>query len=111
MRTIKVGLIVGIVTILTSCGGIKTSSSGLENQSYLEFLGIPSNYSEGIQVDVDKQTHFEAKVVKEKITRTKETVYAISAGTHNITIKYKGKVIISRKIFVSAQETKKIELP
>ncbi|MEI6062775.1 MAG: hypothetical protein WCR72_18880 [Bacteroidota bacterium] len=97
--------------LLSSCGGIKTMSGGLENESFLEFLGNPSDYKGGVSVTIDDKTTFTAEVYKDKTTRVKGQVYAISTGTHTIAVSYNGKMLVKKQIFISAQETKKITLP
>lgn len=95
----------------TSCGGIKTTTSGLENETYLEFVGTPSKYSGGVSVNIDDKTNFTAEVNKDRARQTKSKAYAISTGTHVITVTYNNVIVCKKQIFVSAQETKKIMLP
>ena len=97
--------------ILTSCGGTKTSFQGLENQSFLEFLGNSNNYSNGVEVLVDDKSPFRAKVYKDKPERIRGEVYAIATGKHTLKVYYKNKMIYNQPLFISAQETKKIILP
>ncbi len=97
--------------LLSGCGGIKTLSSGLENESFLEFIGVPNDYSGGVDVTVDDVTNFKAEVHKDLARKVKGEVYAISTGTHKIAVSYKGKLLYQKQIFISAQETKKIVLP
>ena len=113
----KIFLIIAIgLLFLTGCGGIKTLSTGLENESFLEFIGKPSHYSGGVVVNIDDKSTFKAKVKKDhaerpKTKRLKGKVYAIPTGTHTITVSYNNTDIFKKQIFVSAQETKKIILP
>ena len=107
-------LLLTTLLIFTSCkvGSISTSS-GLENESFLEFIGATSKYQGGVDVDIDNAISFKAKVYKEKASkadRIKRDVYAISTGAHTVRVSYKGVVIYQKQIFVSAQETKKIIL-
>lgn len=97
--------------LFSSCGGIKTSSQGLENASYLEFIATPGDYSGGVDVTVDGTTTFNALVHKDLARKIKGEVYSVSTGTHTIAVSYKGKLLVQKQIFVSAQETKKIVLP
>ena len=97
--------------LLAGCHGLKTASGGLENEAFLEFLGDPANYKGGVDVTIDDKTTFTAEVFKDKRTRTKGQVYAISTGTHTVSVAYKGKTLVKKQIFVSAQESKKITLP
>jgi hypothetical protein len=108
-------LLVSAVLFLSSCGGIKTSTIGLENESFIEFIGKPSDYNDGIDVKIDENISFKAKVNKDSkrnVAKTKGgSAYVISTGTHVIIVSYKNNVIIKKQIFLSAQETKKIILP
>ena len=97
--------------LLSNCTGVKTVARGLENEAFLEFVGNPSNYSEGIDVIIDDNISFKAKVKKNHVTRPKGEVYSISTGTHTVTVSHKNKIIYQQKIFVSSQETKRIVLP
>ncbi len=105
-------LIIAIsLILLTGCGGIKTSSSGLEKESFLEFIGNPNSYSGGVDVSVDNKPMFKAEVFNDKADRVKGKVYAISTGQHVISVTYKNNLIFNKQIFLSTQETKKILLP
>ena len=108
-------ILVSAGLFLTSCGGIKTSAIGLENESFIKFIGKPSDYYGGVDVLIDEKISFKAVVVKEKnrnVAKVKGgTTYVISTGTHIVNVSYKNNVILKKQIFVSAQETKKIILP
>lgn len=104
MKRVFISIGIGLL-VLTGCGGTKTISSGLENESFLEFIGKPKR----IYVTVDDRTAFIAKTHKAKHFNGK--TYAIKTGTHIITVYYKETVVYKQQIFVSTQETKKIVLP
>jgi len=110
MKKIILAFTIGLM-FLTSCTGVKTLSTGLENETYLEFIGKPVDYKGGVDVNIDDKSTFKADVNKDHANRPKGKVYAISTGTHIITVSYNNIVIFKKKIFVSAQETKKIILP
>jgi len=110
MKKIFFVITIGLM-LLTGCTGVKTLSTGLENESFLVFIGKPSSYSRGIVVNIDDKSTFKAKVNKGHADRPKGKVYAISTGTHLVTVFYNNNVIFKKQIFVSAQETKKIILP
>ncbi len=97
--------------LITGCTGVKTLSKGLENEAFLEFIGNPSTYKGGVDVNVDDKNIFKATVNKDHADRPKGNVYAISPGTHIISVTYNSNVIFKKQIFVSTQETKKIMLP
>lgn len=107
----KYYLIALLFLLLTSCGGTKTSYQGLSNESYLEFVGDPNNYSNGVEVIVDDKTPFQAKVYKDKIGRMRGEVYAIATGKHTLKVYHENKMIYNKQLFISAQESKKIILP
>lgn len=110
MKKTLYALIMGMV-LLTSCGGIRTTTRGLENESYLEFVSQTQTYPDGVSVVVDNANPFTAVVYKDKVDRTKGTVYAISTGTHSVKVFYKNEILYHKKIFISSQETKYIQLP
>lgn len=110
MKKILSILAIGFL-LLSSCTGVKTASSGLENESYLVFIGDQSKYSGSIEVDIDNNTTFNAEVTNNKTSNIKNNVYAIATGTHTITVNYKNNVVYKKQIFISAQETRKIILP
>lgn len=99
------------ILLLTACTGVKTASRGLENESYLMFVGNPDNYAGGVEVTLDDKTNFIAEVDNDRPGNMKGKVYAIATGKHVLTVVYKNDVLVKKQIFVSAQETKKIILP
>jgi hypothetical protein len=100
-----------VVMFVTSCTGVKSTSTGLENEAFLEFIGTPRKYKGGVDIKLDDKISFKGLVNKDHADRPKGKVYAISTGTHSITVSYNTKVIFKKQIFVSSQETKKIILP
>ena len=114
-------LFVASLFLLSSCkigeGSISTSR-GLENESFLEFVGTAKNYKGGVDVNIDDKIRFKAKVHNQregdylpKKDRFKGDVYAISTGTHTVTVSYNYAVLFKKQIFVGVQETQKITLP
>lgn len=97
--------------VLVGCTGVKSASSGLENESFLEFIGNPSDYSGGVDVVIDGNPGFNAEVYNDKISRVKGKVYAIPTGKHTLIVSYKSNLLINKQIFITSQETKKIILP
>jgi len=108
-RTLSI-ITIGIL-FLTACTGVRTASRGLENESFLEFIGNPDNYSGGVEVMLDDKAPFIAEVGNDNAGRVKGKVYAISTGKHIVKVTYKNNVLVKKQIFVSAQETKMIVLP
>jgi len=110
MKRILSILTIGIL-MFTACTGVRTASRGLENESFLEFVGNPDTYSGGVEVILDDKTTFIAEVNNDNAGSVKGKVYAISTGKHIVTVTYKNNLLVKKQIFVSAQETKKIVLP
>ena len=104
-------LIASIILIfLVGCTGVKTVSSGLADEAFLEFVGDQSKYSE-VSVTVGEDVTFVATVNKPHANRPKGEVYAISPGSHVVSVSSAGEVVFRKKIYLSAQETRIIELP
>ena len=97
--------------VLTGCTGVKTTSTGIENEAFIELIGNPNTYVGGVIVNIDDKITFNAEVNKAHADRPKGKVYAISTGIHTITVSYNNSVIFKKQVFVSAQETKRIVLP
>jgi hypothetical protein len=110
MKKIIYSVIIGLL-VITSCTGIKTLSTGSENESYLNFIGKPMDYRGGVDVTLDDKSTFKADVNKDDSDHPKGKVYSIANGKHIITVSYNQKIIYKQQIFVSSQETKKIMLP
>jgi hypothetical protein len=109
----KIVLFTASILLLTlaSCGGIKTGTTGVDNQSFLAFVGKPSDYKGGVDVVIDDKTNFKADVTKDYSDNIKGNVYAISTGAHTISVSYNGKVVYKKQLFLANQETRKIMLP
>jgi hypothetical protein len=85
--------------------------SGKEDMAYLLFVS-PNEYAgKEVQVSIDNQAPFTAKVVKAKKSNRRGSQYGIATGTRNITVSCNGKNLYQKKIFVSTQEVKQIMLP
>ena len=103
-------LIIGIL-LQIGCKSVKSTASGLDNQSFIVVLGNPDNYSKGVEIIVDDKPSFMAKVNKVPFKPSSDKIYAINPGVHKVTIKNAGIVVYKQDIFVSTRETKKITLP
>lgn len=109
MKNFKYLILISFI-LITSCGGIKTKSTGLENEAFLEFVGPSGSYQNGVDVILDGKTSFKAIVHKDKVGYMKGEVYAIPTGTHALKVSYSGQVVYEKQIFVASQETKTIVL-
>ena len=87
--------------------------TGKEDMAYLVFVGPRQTYGNGsklVQVDVDGNK-FDAEVVKPKTANRKGTQYGVAPGNRHVTVKFNGETIYSKRLFLSSQETKVINLP
>ena len=113
MKQLKLTILgfVFISILSIGCYRVRTYSTGLPNEAYLEFVGKPSKYKNGVSVVLDDHTKFTAIVKKDYAEKPTGYVYSISKGTHHIKVSYAGQTLFEKDIFVSPQETKKIILP
>ncbi len=92
MKNLILVLVTGLI-FLAGCTGVKTTATGLNNEAFLEFIGKPNNYKEGLDVTIDDKNTFKAEVNKAHSDRPKGKVYAISTGKHIVTVSYNNNVI------------------
>ena len=107
----KLLIILFAAVLVVGCGvGSNTVVSGKSDQAGVIFF---DNSSYGIDVTVDykvntvKSSDFKKK---RNIRRTAENMIEVKPGSHDVTVKRKGKTILTQKIFVSAGDTKVINL-
>jgi len=110
-KIILLGFFLACICIGCSVGNV-SQSGGLDNLSYLQFVrGGSNNYRGGVEVVVDNNPTFIAKVDKLKPLRVKGNTYVIKSGSRSITVSYKGEVLYNKTIMIGSQETKQIVLP
>lgn len=100
--------------LLTSCGtGTYSLSSGKTDIGLLSFT---SEYKTRLSVTVDKEecNIFSVKTSAWKknrnIKQTAQNSLQLTPGQHNIIVKINGKEVYNKRIFISTQEHKIIEL-
>lgn len=97
--------------LVVGCTSVKTFSSGVDNEAYLEFLGDPHLYTGGVEVDIDGEVTFTAQVEDpETVNRLRGKVYTVIPGVHVITVTYDGVIVYKQKVMLSNQETRKVKL-
>ena len=100
--------------ILTGCGvGAYSVQSGVEDAAFISFT---DDVKQDIVVSVGNDT-YNVKTVKQKaykagrnIKQTAINTIKLKPGQHSISVALGGDVIYSHKVFLSAGETKIIEL-
>jgi hypothetical protein len=112
-NSIKLVLLAIVATItLAGCKvGMTSEAKGRNQEAYLQLIQTVTKYENGVSVSVDNNAPFTAMVDKQTKMGVKGNVYTIPTGRHRITISVDGKVIYSKEIFTSSQETKQIKLP
>ncbi len=107
--------LVGALLMLSSCGvGNYSLSSGKPDDAYVSFVSAKSIE---VSVSVDANNVYSVKTVKDKawttdrkIKETAKNTIILTPGQHSIVVTKDGQQIYSKKIFVSAQDHKVIEL-
>ncbi len=99
-------------SLLSACGSLPVAQqSGKDDTCLLLFVSESAYKGAEVNVQLD-ETEFVAKAVSVKKAQRKGTTYGVQPGARSLTVKdANGKVIYSKKVFLSAQETKKIVLP
>lgn len=109
----KIILLFAIPLLLIGCRAHLpvAQESGKEDIAYLLFVSSNQYAGKEVQIKIDNNAPFTAKVVKAKKANRRGSQYGISVGTRTLTVSYDGKNIYQKKIFVSTQEVKQIILP
>ena len=85
--------------------------SGLEDAAFLLFVSQKDYVKQNLTIIVD-DTKFDAVAVKATKAKRKGTIYKIVPGTRHLIVQNdKGEVLYDKKVFISKQETKQIQLP
>ena len=88
-----------------------SQQSGREDIAYLLFVSAGGEYNNKyVQVNVDGH-QYDAKVVKAKKSNRKGMQYTAPTGNHQLIVTSEGRTLYSKKVFLSAQEVKNIQLP
>ena len=107
-------LLFAAVLVFASCGtGSHTVVSGRPDDAGVVFM---DDQSYKIDVTIDGKT-YKVSTVKDvdykkmrNIKKTAQNMIVIKPGNHEIKVRVKGKTILTQKIFVSAGDTKVINL-
>ena len=110
----KIFVFAALMTMLTSCGvGTYSVQSGTEDAAFISFT---DDEKQEIVVSVDNNT-YNVETVKQKayksgrdIKQTALNTIRLTPGQHNISVTLNGEKVYSHKVFLSAGETKIIEL-
>lgn len=100
--------------MLTGCGvGSHTVVSGRADEAGVIFF---ADRTQPIEVTIDRET-FHVNAIKDSdfkkkrnIKKTAENMIIVKPGQHDVKVRLKGQTILTQKIFVSAGDTKVINL-
>ncbi len=110
-KNIYLVLCIAVIAVFAAgCrAAVYTAHSGHEDVSYLQFVSS-SISGKTVQVTLDGDTSFPAKVNKEKKSYSKPDLYTIKPGKRSVRVEVGGRIIYDQDIFVSQQSTKVIRL-
>lgn len=100
-----------LALMMSSCKAPVAQQGGKEDMAFLLFVSSSQYAGKDVQVTIDDGTTFNAKVVKAKKAKRGGSQYGIATGNRSIKVTSQGQVLYQKKIFVSAQEVKQIQLP
>lgn len=109
----KNALILLILPLLFGCrvNYPVAQQGGKEDMAYLLFVSPDLYAGKNVEVLIDSNEPFHAKVVKAKKSKYSGVQYGIGTGKHSLKITCEGKTLYEKKIFASPQEVKQIVLP
>jgi len=107
-------LLFAAALLITGCGvGSHTVVSGRADEAGLVVF---ADRSYPIDVTVDNQT-YRVNTVKDNsyknkrnIKKTADNMIVVSPGVHSVTVRSRGRVVLTQRIFVSAGDTKVLTL-
>lgn len=100
--------------VFSACSvGSHTVSSGMADEGYVCFVANTEQY---ITVDIDGTT-YQTKTIQEKewqkrrdIKATAKGMITVTPGQHEVKVIIDGKEVYSKKLFISASESKMVKL-
>ena len=115
MQMKKILLFLFAALLVTSCGvGSHSVVSGKADEAGLVFF---ADKSYEVEVTVDGRVTYKVDTVKDtgfkkkrNIKITAENMITVKPGTHDVTVRRNGHKVLNQKIFVSAGDTKVINL-
>ena len=110
----KMTYILSFLLIMVGLSACKTvvydRQGGNPDLAYLQFISSGSLVGKKVEVVVDDQTHFIAKVKRDRKASNKPNLYTIQPGKRHVKVYHKGQLLREQDIYVSQQNTKVIRL-
>jgi hypothetical protein len=105
-----IACICGLVLLTASCKtNVYTTKESKTEAAYVAFQSNNQLVNKTVSVTINGY-HFDAKVTKSQ-AKSKSQLYVTIPGTKQVDIMYKGTLIYSKKVLLTDQQTKIIELP
>ena len=104
-------LLTAALFCFAGCQSARSAAYGRENIGYVQF--VSSSQHGSVRVVLDGSTEFSAKVnPPDKRTIDNGSTYAVLPGSHDMDVYGSGgKLLLSRTLFISAQEIRTVSLP
>jgi len=107
-------ILLSAVLLFTGCGvGTHSVVSGKADEAAVVFF---ADKAQDIDVTIDNQTYRVSTVKdsdfkkKRNIKKTADNMITVKPGQHEVKVRMRGTVVLTQKIFVSAGDTKVINL-
>lgn len=106
-------LMVSLIGIsFTGCYSTKSVTSTKSNTGYIQLVGNKQVYTGTVIITIDDKASYEVDVNSDTDLAVKNpATYGIAPGAHFITVEYDGTVVVSKKVFITAQQISVVELP
>lgn len=97
--------------LTTACKmGHYSQTSPMEDVSYLQFITMSKQHPKSVNVYIDDNQPFDAKVNRINPHTIKGDVYMVSKGKHRIRVMDKSNLLYDSVVFLSLQETRQIQI-
>lgn len=110
----KIAILLSLILVVIGFAGCKTvvydRQGGNPDLAYLQFTSSGSYAGKEVEVVLDDDTSFTAKVAKARKASIKPNLYTIKPGRRIVRVYSHGNLISEQEIFVSQQNTRVIQL-
>lgn len=106
------GSVLLLLTVVFSCNvGKRATNEGIDSLAYLHFV-MDEKPSKDINwtIIIDEGEQTPITVDKNNPRFSKDNLYSIPPGTHNLKVYKDAMLVMTKKIFISSRETKTIKL-
>ena len=94
-----------VVVFTSSCKTTTYSKASVDDVAFIKLMSSSTLAGKQVQVTINDETSFSAKVNKLRTSPLKQKTYRIASGRKNIKIYSKGRLLWNQDVFVSQQST------